>query len=115
VESQLKQHLRGALDRRLGSTAAREDVSVMVNELGAEHAAPYAPYLHVMAHDPAVKAHLYGKSVRPGRKVGHVNAYGQDPQLVLARARHAADFIAGVDVDPHPEMPTPGDLLAGRD
>ena len=115
VTSQFEQHLRAVLDLPLGSPAAREDVSVMVNVLGAEHEDLYQPYLHVMAHDPAVKVHLYGKSVRPGRKVGHVNAYGQDPQLVLARARHAADFIAGVDVDPHPEMPTPGDLLAGRD
>ncbi|WP_209371956.1 5-(carboxyamino)imidazole ribonucleotide synthase [Brevibacterium renqingii] len=115
VTSQFEQHLRAVLDLPLGSPAAREDVSVMVNILGAEHVDLYQPYLHVMAHDPAVKVHLYGKSVRPGRKVGHVNAYGEDRQLVLARARHAADFIAGVDVDPHPVMPTPGDLLADRD
>lgn len=112
VTSQFEQHLRAVLDLPLGSPAAREDVSVMVNILGAVHDDLYQPYLHVMAHDPAVKVHLYGKGVRPGRKVGHVNAYGEDRQLVLARARHAADFIAGVDVDPHPQMPTPEDLRA---
>ena len=112
VTSQFEQHLRAVLDLPLGSPAAREDVSVMVNILGADHEDLYQPYLHVMAHDPAVKVHLYGKGVRPGRKVGHVNAYGEDRQLVLARARHAADFIAGVDVDPHPQMPTPEDLRA---
>ena len=112
VTSQIEQHLRAVLDLPLGSPAAREDVSVMVNILGADHDDLYQPYLHVMAHDPAVKVHLYGKGVRPGRKVGHVNAYGEDRQLVLARARHAADFIAGVDVDPHPQMPTPEDLRA---
>ena len=112
VTSQFEQHLRAVLDLPLGSPAAREDVSVMVNILGADHEDLYQPYLHVMAHDPAVKVHLYGKGVRPGRKVGHVNAYGEDQQLVLARARHAADFIAGVDVDPHPQMPTPKDLRA---
>ena len=112
VTSQFEQHLRAVLDLPLGSPAAREDVSVMVNILGADHDDLYQPYLHVMAHDPAVKVHLYGKGVRPGRKVGHVNAYGEDQQLVLARARHAADFIAGVDVDPHPQMPTPKDLRA---
>lgn len=112
VTSQFEQHLRAVLDLPLGSPAAREDVSVMVNILGADHDDLYQPYLHVMAHDPAVKVHLYGKGVRPGRKVGHVNAYGEDRQLVLARARHAADFIAGVDVDPHPQMPTPEDLRA---
>lgn len=112
VTSQFEQHLRAVLDLPLGSPAAREDVSVMVNILGADNEDLYQPYLHVMAHDPAVKVHLYGKGVRPGRKVGHVNAYGDDRQLVLARARHAADFIAGVDVDPHPQMPTPENLRA---
>lgn len=112
VTSQFEQHLRAVLDLPLGSPAAREDLSVMVNILGADHEDLYQPYLHVMAHDPAVKVHLYGKGVRPGRKVGHVNAYGEDRQLVLARARHAADFIAGVDVDPHPQMPTPENLRA---
>ncbi len=112
VTSQFEQHLRAVLDLPLGSPAAREDVSVMVNILGADHEDLFHPYLHVMAHDPAVKVHLYGKGVRPGRKVGHVNAYGQDSDLVLARARHAADFIAGVDVDPHPKMPAPANLEA---
>lgn len=112
VTSQFEQHLRAVLDLPLGSPAPREDVSVMVNILGADHEDLYHPYLHVMAHDPAIKVHLYGKGVRPGRKVGHVNAYGRDAALVLARARHAADFIAGVDVDPHPQMPAPTDLDA---
>ncbi len=31
-----------------------------------------------MAADPGVKVHLYGKTVRPGRKVGHVTALGDD-------------------------------------
>lgn len=112
VTSQFEQHLRAVLDLPLGSPEAREDVSVMVNILGAEHEDLYRPYLHVMAHDPAVKVHLYGKGVRPGRKVGHVNAYGSDRELVLARARHAADFIAGVDPNPHPEMPAPAGVPA---
>ncbi|TSI18665.1 5-(carboxyamino)imidazole ribonucleotide synthase [Brevibacterium aurantiacum] len=112
VTSQFEQHLRAVLDLPLGSPAAREDVSVMVNILGADHDDLYHPYLHVMAHDPAVKVHLYGKGVRPGRKVGHVNAYGRDADLVLARARHAADFIAGIDINPHPQMPAPADLDA---
>ncbi|GAA1634397.1 5-(carboxyamino)imidazole ribonucleotide synthase [Brevibacterium sanguinis] len=110
VTSQFEQHLRAVLDLPLGSPAARDEVSVMVNILGADHEDLYHPYLHVMAHDPDVKVHLYGKDVSPGRKVGHVNAYGADRALVLARARHAADFIAGVDVDPHPSLPTPADL-----
>ncbi|RBP66126.1 5-(carboxyamino)imidazole ribonucleotide synthase [Brevibacterium sanguinis] len=112
VTSQFEQHLRAVLDLPLGSPAAREEVSVMVNVLGADHEDLYQPYFHVMAHDPEVKVHLYGKSVRPGRKVGHVNAYGADRDAVLARARHAADFIAGIDPDPYPDRPAPVDLDA---
>ena len=40
--------------------------------------------------------HLYGKDVRPGRKVGHVTVYGDDLADLRERARHAADFIRGV-------------------
>ena len=32
-----------------------------------------------MAADPAVKVHMYGKGVRPGRKIGHVTVTGDDP------------------------------------
>ena len=31
-----------------------------------------------MARDPGVKVHLYGKGVRPGRKIGHVTVIGDD-------------------------------------
>ena len=36
-------------------------------------------YTHVMAADPGVKVHLYGKQVRPGRKIGHVTVVGRRP------------------------------------
>ena len=39
--------------------------------------------------------HLYGKELRPGRKVGHVNAYGDDLDDCLERARHAAAWFRG--------------------
>jgi 5-(carboxyamino)imidazole ribonucleotide synthase len=42
-----------------------------------------------------VKVHVYGKTVRPGRKVGHVTVVGDDLDDCRARARHAADFITG--------------------
>jgi 5-(carboxyamino)imidazole ribonucleotide synthase len=68
----------------------------MVNVLGGEYPDLYRSYLHVMARDPGVKVHLYGKGVRPGRKIGHVTVCGDDLEALRARARHAADFIAGV-------------------
>ena len=98
--SQFENHLRAVLDLPLGSTRARAPWTVMVNVLGpreieARHEDLYRSYLHVMAHDPGVKVHLYGKEQRPGRKLGHVTVHGDDLESVRARARHAAAFIAG--------------------
>jgi 5-(carboxyamino)imidazole ribonucleotide synthase len=49
-----------------------------------------------MARDPGLKVHLYGKGVRPGRKIGHVTVSGTDLADLRERARHAADYLAGV-------------------
>ncbi len=100
VTSQFEQHLRAVLDLPLGDTSTRAPWTVMVNVLGPasieeRHADLYRSYLHVMAHDPGAKVHLYGKEQRPGRKLGHVTVYGDDLETVRARARHAAAFIAG--------------------
>ena len=94
--SQFEQHLRAVLDLPLGDPRARAPWSVMVNVLGGPYEELYRSYLHVMARDPGVKVHLYGKGVRPGRKIGHVTVTGDDLEDCRARARHAADFIAGV-------------------
>ena len=55
--------------------------------------ARHAGYAAAMAAEPAVKFHFYGKSSRPGRKVGHVTATGDDRDQALARARAAAGFF----------------------
>jgi 5-(carboxyamino)imidazole ribonucleotide synthase len=96
VTSQFEQHLRAVLDLPLGDPRARAPWSVMVNVLGGRHEDLYRSYLHVMARDPGVKVHLYGKTVRPGRKVGHVTVTGDDLEDCRARARHAADFVTGL-------------------
>lgn len=93
--SQFENHLRAVLDLPLGSPAALLPCAVMVNILGGQHEDLHRAFLHVMARDPGVKVHLYGKQVRPGRKVGHVTALGADPQVLLDRTRHAADFFEG--------------------
>ncbi len=55
----------------------------------------YDGYPHALARDPRLRVHLYGKELRPGRKVGHVNAYGDDLEDCLERARHAAAWFRG--------------------
>ena len=88
--SQFEQHLRAVLDLPLGPTAAREPWSVMVNVLGgtAQNRYPAA-----LADQPGVKYHFYGKEPRPGRKVGHVTAGGDELEDVVFRARAAAAFF----------------------
>ena len=98
VTSQFENHLRAVLDLPLGSPVARAPWTVMVNILGgpSEHVGRlYDGYPHALARDPRLRVHLYGKELRPGRKVGHVNAYGDDLQECLDRARHAAAWFAG--------------------
>jgi len=95
VTSQFEQHLRAVLDLPLGDPRARSPWTVMVNVLGGEFPEMYRAYRHVMARDPGVKVHMYGKDVRPGRKVGHVTVCGDDLDDCLARARHAADYLTG--------------------
>ncbi len=95
VTSQFENHLRAILDLPLGSPAPTAKYTVMANILGGDYEDLYQPYLHCLARDPQLKVHLYGKSVKPGRKVGHVNVSGNNWQDLLARARHAADYFTG--------------------
>ena len=91
--SQFEQHLRAVLDLPLGDTTPTAPYTVMANVLGGNEDDLYGRYMHVMAHDPAIKVHFYGKDVRPGRKIGHVTVLGDDVANLLERARHAADYL----------------------
>ena len=98
VTSQFENHLRAVLDLPLGSPEPRAPWTVMVNILGSSDPDVghlYDGYPHAFARDPRLRVHLYGKELRPGRKVGHVNAYGDDLDEVLERARHAASWFRG--------------------
>ncbi|MEJ7794046.1 MAG: 5-(carboxyamino)imidazole ribonucleotide synthase [Nocardioides sp.] len=97
VTSQFENHLRAVLDLPLGSPAPRARWTVMVNILGGPDGVGrlYDGYPHALARDPRLRVHLYGKDLRPGRKVGHVNAYGDDLDDCLERARHAAAWFRG--------------------
>jgi 5-(carboxyamino)imidazole ribonucleotide synthase len=105
--SQFEQHLRAVLDYPLGSTAMTAPVAVMANVLGgaASREDWAGPRLderihHLMAHWPDVKLHWYGKGQRPGRKLGHVTALGNDLEEVRTRATAAARYLADGVVEP---------------
>jgi 5-(carboxyamino)imidazole ribonucleotide synthase len=90
--SQFEQHLRAVLDYPMGATGLTAPAVVMANVLGGP---PGGLSLdervhHLFAADPGVRIHLYGKQVRPGRKIGHVTVLGDDMTDVRARAANAA-------------------------
>jgi 5-(carboxyamino)imidazole ribonucleotide synthase len=94
--SQFEQHLRAVLDYPLGATEAVAPVTVMANVLGA--AQPPAMTVderlhHLFARMPDARVHLYGKTERPGRKVGHINFLGADI-AGLAKLRERAELAA---------------------
>jgi len=91
--SQFEQHLRAVLDLPLGAPMPTSASAVMVNVLGGEPDL-HSRLVHVMAADPGVKVHLYGKAVRPGRKVGHVTAAGEDVAALRDRAWRAANYLS---------------------
>ena len=95
VTSQFEQHLRAVLDLPLGDTSARAPWTVMANVLGSSLAELTDALSDVLASDPGAKVQLYGKDVRPGRKLGHVNVSGDDLADVRRRARAAAAILRG--------------------
>lgn len=94
--SQFENHLRAVLDLPLGAPDPVAPHTVMVNVLGGDHPDLYAAYRHVLARQPRLHVHLYGKQVRRGRKQGHVTMAGPDLAELLGEAHHAADYITGV-------------------
>ncbi|SEE97923.1 5-(carboxyamino)imidazole ribonucleotide synthase [Ruania alba] len=95
VTSQFEQHLRAVLDLPLGATDLTAPVAVMVNVLGSELEDPSSAYATLMESYPEAKVHLYGKSVRPGRKLGHITVTGTDLPTVRRRAQEAAALLGG--------------------
>ncbi|WP_370327042.1 5-(carboxyamino)imidazole ribonucleotide synthase [Euzebya sp.] len=89
--SQFENHARAVLGWPLGPVTPRATASVMVNVVGT--AGDPRDRVHLV--DPAVKIHLYDKSPRPGRKIGHVTAVGTDHDETAAAARRAAAVLEG--------------------
>ncbi len=93
--SQFEQHLRAVLDYPMGSTGLTAPVVVMANVLGGEPGGLGIDERlhHLFAEVPEAKVHLYGKQVRPGRKIGHVTVPGTDLERVRDRAARAANWL----------------------
>lgn len=93
--SQFAQHLRAILDWPLGDTSLVAPAVATVNLLGPADGSDPAARLPEALALPGVHVHLYGKTARPGRKLGHVTVLGATIEDAGARARRAAGILTG--------------------
>lgn len=92
VTSQFQNHLRAVLDLPLGSPDLLYPHVVMVNVLGASRGDPRRRLSGALSL-PGAHVHLYGKTPRPGRKLGHVTTCGSDAEQVRTDAWAAATAL----------------------
>lgn len=94
--SQFENHLRAVVDLPLGDPSLLVPAVGMANILGSsDSVAPMDLLAQATSLDPAAKVHLYGKTPRPGRKLGHVTVIDQEPEDALRRATAVANVLAG--------------------
>ncbi|MDO5034516.1 MAG: 5-(carboxyamino)imidazole ribonucleotide synthase [Actinomycetaceae bacterium] len=95
LTSQFEQHLRAVLDLPLGETTPIPGVWVMKNLLGSNYSDAAEALPEVLEKFPGVHVHLYGKSVRPGRKLGHVTVHSTSEESAREQANAAVDVLFG--------------------
>ena len=95
VTSQFEQHLRAILDWPLGETTLQAPHVVTVNILGPRDGSDPVSRRELALTVPGVHLHFYGKGARPGRKLGHVTALGDDLDETRDRAWRAATLLTG--------------------
>ena len=99
VTSQFENHLRAVLGLPLGSSAATGH-SAMINLIGD------VPDSAEVLALPDAHLHLYGKSSRPGRKLGHITLRAASPERLAMRLSelpsffHRPDFCLDSVLDP---------------
>jgi 5-(carboxyamino)imidazole ribonucleotide synthase len=84
--SQFAQHLRAVSGQPLGEVTPLSPYAVMVNVVGSD--APAS--LEAAQEVEGTFVHDYGKAWRPGRKLGHVTALGDEPEGPHVRAWQGA-------------------------
>ena len=88
LTSQFEQGVRAVCDLPLGDTESMRPAAIanLFGDLWLHGAAPRWEQALVL---PAVRLHLYGKSPRPGRKMGHVGAVARTAEEAVALAIEA--------------------------
>ena len=94
VTSQFEQAVRAICDLPLGDTASLRPAAI-ANLLGELWPADELPGFAATLALPMTKLHLYGKrSARAGRKMGHLAATADTPQMAVQRAVTARNALA---------------------
>ncbi len=82
--SQFEQHLRAVTGQKLGSVK-RENPVVMINILGPENNSDFNGKVLEVSIDKKyleknikIFSHMYGKTSKPSRKIGHINVVGNE-------------------------------------
>lgn len=97
VTSQFENHLRAVLGLPLGSTEAKSstEYTVMENILGSQLNSLESKIEDVMKIDDSLKINLYNKSIKPGRKLGHINYCDSDYKKAMQIVKAAANLFEG--------------------
>jgi 5-(carboxyamino)imidazole ribonucleotide synthase len=112
VTSQFENHLRAVLNLPLGSTALQHAQVANVNVFGGPEGGDPVALLPLGLSVEGAHVHLYGKEVRPGRKLGHVTVCGNDADVVRQQAWRAALALR----TPHPAgLSLPSGLVQSAD
>jgi 5-(carboxyamino)imidazole ribonucleotide synthase len=90
--SQFEQLVRAVCDLPLGSTRLVRPAA-LANLLGEHVLAADAVSLDAALAEPGIRVHLYGKSPRPGRKVGHLLATADTPEDAVRRVLAARERL----------------------
>lgn len=99
VTSQFENHVRAVLDLPLGSPAATCRTAVTVNVIGRdEDTDPRRRLAGALSVDPGAHVHLYGKSPRFNRKLGHVTVCDDRREDAERRARTVAVELGSLEV-----------------
>jgi 5-(carboxyamino)imidazole ribonucleotide synthase len=93
--SQFENHVRAVLDLPLGPTWTNAPAAVTINVIGGLDMVDPADNLPDALAVEGAQVHLYGKIPRPGRKLGHVTALGDDIEQARELARRAEAALHG--------------------
>lgn len=88
--SQFENHIRAVCDLPLGDTALQKP-TCMINILGIDKVDER------LLEIPGLSMHWYGKSKRPGRKMGHINISGQNTEQLKEKLRDVTVLLDAKD------------------